>query len=100
MDPSIGDLVLAPFRDIVAQGRTASGNADEAHNDGMRTAARNLVREGERALKRLEPLCRKKYEDFGAAFVNSLKDDGKDKPLPLNPATCNFLQSVYLSRVD
>lgn len=78
MDESITDLILAPFRDLVAQGRIACGNADIANNDGMRTLAQSLVREGERALKRLEPLCQKKYEDFGAVFVNVLKDDGED----------------------
>lgn len=77
MDEAIGDLVLAPFRDIVVQGRIASGNAEEVGHDGMLTAARNLVKEGERALKRLEPLCRKNYEELGAEFVNALKNDGR-----------------------
>lgn len=77
MDESIRDLILAPFRDIVAQGRIASGHADAVSNDDMRTVAQNLMKEGERAIKRLEPLCRKKYEDFGVTFVNALKDDGK-----------------------
>lgn len=76
MDEAIGDLVLAPFRDIAAQGRIASGKADEAGHDGMRTAAQRLMKEGERALRRIEPLCRKKYDDFGATFVAALKDDG------------------------
>lgn len=78
MDESIRDLILAPFRDLVAQGRIACGNADVANNDDMRTMAQSLVREGERALKRLEPLCQKKYSDFGAVFMNALKDDGKN----------------------
>lgn len=78
MDEAIGDLALAPFRDIVAQGRIARGNAEEASNDGMCIAAQSLVKEGERALKRLEPLCRKKYEDFGDVFAFALKDDGRN----------------------
>lgn len=78
MDESIRDLIVAPFRDLVAQGRIAGANADNANKDDMRTMAQSLVKEGERALKRLEPLCQKKCEEFGAVFVNAVKDDGEN----------------------
>lgn len=83
MDEAIGDLVLAPFRDIASQGHVALRNAEEGRNDGMIKAAQSLVKEGDRALKRIESLCLKKYEEFGSAFVNALKDDGTVVSLPL-----------------
>lgn len=94
MDESIRDLILAPFRDLVAQGRVAGANADKANKVDMRTMAQSLVKEGERALRRLESLCQKKYEDFGAVFVNALKDDGEPR--------CNIslAQSSILARTD
>lgn len=76
MDDAIGDLVLAPFRDIVSQGKAAVENAVHGEDDGMLKAAQSLVKEGERALKRIEPLCRRKLEEYGPLFVNALKDDG------------------------
>lgn len=78
MVEAIEDLVLAPFRDIVTQATTALHNA-ETGGDTMRAAARALLREGERALRRIEPLCRRKGEEFGVAFVDILKDDGECK---------------------
>lgn len=86
MDEAVEDLVLAPFREIVAQGTAALSNADEAGGRGgekeskLRAAAQGLMREGERALRRLEPLCWRRGEEFGGAFVDALKDDGE---LPL-----------------
>lgn len=75
MDEAVEDLVLAPFREIVAQGTAALRNAGD--NEGMRSAAHGLLREGERALRRLEPLCRRTGQEFGGLFVDALKDDGK-----------------------
>ncbi|KAF3767705.1 hypothetical protein M406DRAFT_69825 [Cryphonectria parasitica EP155] len=75
MDETVNDLVLAPFRDIVEQGNIAVGNASDGGNEAMLKAAQSLVKEGERALKRIEPLCRRKCEEFGFVFVNALKDD-------------------------
>lgn len=77
------ELVLAPFRDIVSQGRVAIGNAGGDRNNGMLQAAQSLVKEGERALKRIEPLCLKYYEEFGSIFLEALKGDGKSSWTPL-----------------
>lgn len=83
MDEAIEDLVLAPFRDIVAQATAALHNAggDDEDSGTMREAAHALLREGERALRRIEPLCWRKVEEFGLAFVDGLKDDGEYKRL-------------------
>lgn len=76
MDGTISDLVLAPFKDIVAQGNTAINNAVDSGDDDMLRAAQVLVREGERALKKIEPVCQQSYEEYGPNFVNALMDDG------------------------
>jgi hypothetical protein len=69
------ELVIVPFREIVEKGRQAVENAgDQAPI--MAKAAQALVKEGERGLKRIEPLCRKHAEDYGIAFVAALKDNG------------------------
>ncbi|ODA76358.1 hypothetical protein RJ55_08204 [Drechmeria coniospora] len=53
----VSELVLAPFRDIVDKAGRAAENA--AGEQPMLRAAQNLIKEGDRALHRLEPLCRK-----------------------------------------
>ncbi|KAF4963662.1 hypothetical protein FZEAL_10924, partial [Fusarium zealandicum] len=69
----VADLVVTPFRDIVDKGRTAVANAD--HDERMLKAAQNLVKEGERALKKIEPLCRKHLDEYGSNFLDALKDN-------------------------
>lgn len=81
MDEAIGDLILAPFRDIVAQGKFAIVNAAEGGDDEMLKAAQSLVKEGERALKKIEPLCQRKFEEHGPSFVDAVKDDSMYIPL-------------------
>lgn len=76
MEEAVGVLVLAPFRDIISQGNLAIENAVEGRNDGMIKAAQSLVKEGERALKKIEPLCLKNYDEYGSVFVSALKDNG------------------------
>lgn len=76
MEEAVGLLVLAPFRDIVSRGNDAIGNGEAGCHDGLVKAAQSLVKEGERALKRIEPLCLIKYEEYGSRFVDALKDDG------------------------
>ncbi|KAL7789060.1 hypothetical protein V8C37DRAFT_418182 [Trichoderma ceciliae] len=68
----VADLVITPFRDIVEKGRTAVQNAGE--RQPMLKAAQTLAKEGERALKRIEPLCKKHFDDYGPNFVAALRD--------------------------
>lgn len=75
----VDELVITPFREIVEKGKLAIGNAGDGQPI-MAKAAQMLIKEGERGLKRIEPLCRKQFEDYGVAFVAALKDNGK----------CNF----------
>jgi hypothetical protein len=71
----IADLVLTPFRDIVEKGRTAVQNAGDTQP--MLKASQALLKEGERALKRIEPLCKKHFDDYGPNFVAALRDNGE-----------------------
>jgi hypothetical protein len=76
MEEAVGDLVLTPFRDIVTQANVAISNAKDGGDEQMLKAAQSLIKEGERALKRIEPLCRKHFDESGSHFVNAIKDNG------------------------
>ncbi|RFU77847.1 hypothetical protein TARUN_4380 [Trichoderma arundinaceum] len=69
----VTDLVITPFRDIVEKGRTAIQNAGETQP--MLKASQALLKEGERALKRIEPLCKKHFDDYGPNFIAALRDN-------------------------
>ncbi|KAH7017360.1 hypothetical protein EDB80DRAFT_282552 [Ilyonectria destructans] len=69
----VNDLVVTPFRDMVEKGRAAVENAGD--DKPMLKAAQALVKEGERALKRIEPLCRKHLDEYGSNFVDALKEN-------------------------
>ncbi|KAL7806524.1 hypothetical protein V8C44DRAFT_198832 [Trichoderma aethiopicum] len=69
----IVDLILTPFKDIVDKGRTAVQNAGDTQP--MLKASQALLKEGERALKKIEPLCKKHFDDFGPNFVEAVKDN-------------------------
>ncbi|KAI5866771.1 hypothetical protein GGS23DRAFT_593507 [Durotheca rogersii] len=78
MADEVERLATAPFREIIEKGRTAIENAphaDEETSPLMVKVAQSLVREGERALKRIEPLCTKNYEDYGVNFVDAMKEN-------------------------
>ncbi|OTB03732.1 hypothetical protein M426DRAFT_12237 [Hypoxylon sp. CI-4A] len=78
MADEVERLAIAPFREIVEKGNVAIGNApnaDEETTPLMLKAAQNLAREGERALKRIEPLCTKNFEEYGLNFVDAIKEN-------------------------
>ncbi|KAI2469885.1 hypothetical protein F4781DRAFT_203562 [Annulohypoxylon bovei var. microspora] len=78
MADEVERLAIAPFREIVDKGNVAIGNApnaDEETSPLMLKAAQNLLREGERALKRIEPLCTKNLEEYGVNFVDAIKEN-------------------------
>lgn len=83
----VEDLVVTPFRDIVEKGKTAIGNAGD--NEPMIKAATALVKEGERALRRIEPLCKKHVDDYGSNFIISIKENGM-LPTRSTQIRCNF----------
>ncbi|KAK0643545.1 hypothetical protein B0T16DRAFT_184666 [Cercophora newfieldiana] len=75
MDADVQDLVLSSFQDVVAKGRTALENATSASAPRMQKAAQGLVSNGERALKKIEPLCKRQVEEYGGSFVDALKEN-------------------------
>lgn len=80
MADEVERLVVAAFKEIVEKANVAIQNAKGADEDvsaPMLKAAQNLSKEGERALKRIEPLCRKNYDDYGHNFVDAVKEHGK-----------------------
>ncbi|KAK3352973.1 hypothetical protein B0T25DRAFT_453373 [Lasiosphaeria hispida] len=75
MDDDVQNLVLAPFRDVVEKGKTAVDNAKDAGLQPMQKAAQNLVNNAERALKKIEPVCRRQLEEYGPSFIDALKEN-------------------------
>jgi hypothetical protein len=71
----VHDLVLTPFMEIMEKGKTAVENAGESQP--MLKASQQLLREGQRAVKKIEPLCKKQMEVYGANFVDALKGNGE-----------------------
>ncbi|KAI3322152.1 hypothetical protein HD806DRAFT_139301 [Xylariaceae sp. AK1471] len=82
MLPTMADeverLVLVPFREIVAKGKTAIENVESAGDQApapMLKAAQNLVKEGEKALKKIEPVSTATYEEYGSNFIDAIKEN-------------------------
>lgn len=82
MNKTVDDLVLAPFRDIVAHGEAAINNAEDSGDGEMLRAAQTLVKEGERALKKIELVCRNSHDEYGPNFVDALMDNGISRLSP------------------
>ncbi|KAI0203780.1 hypothetical protein F4808DRAFT_476175 [Astrocystis sublimbata] len=71
-------LVLSQFREIVEKGKVALDNVDSAGENApepMRKAAQNLIKEGERALKKIEPVSTATHEEYGSNFINAVKEN-------------------------
>ncbi|KAI3396050.1 hypothetical protein diail_546 [Diaporthe ilicicola] len=72
------ELILSPFHEVVDRGNEAVTNAESAADDDaelsrlMVKAGVAVVREGERALKRLQPLWDGQVEKYGDSFKESL----------------------------
>lgn len=82
MADDIEYLILAPFRDIIEKGNVTVQNADQAEGfraNQMKKAGTSLLKEGKRAIKRLNCLCQKHLEEAGQCFVEFVKDEGKLK---------------------
>ncbi|OIW31677.1 hypothetical protein CONLIGDRAFT_235012 [Coniochaeta ligniaria NRRL 30616] len=78
MDEDVQNLVLAPFQEVAEKGKTALENATDAglsKSDDMLKAAQSLAKDGERALKKLEPLCKKLWDEYSTNFVVALKEN-------------------------
>jgi hypothetical protein len=82
MAVDIEELIIEPFRELVERGREAIANAEAAENEDAELSkqvlrsAQSLVREGERALKRLQPLWAAQVERHGEAFKDAFRVNG------------------------
>jgi hypothetical protein len=82
------DLLIRPLRDVVAVGHTALSNATTQaphqtpgpadHVDPMSRAAQALVREGERALHKVQLVWRDQVNKYGDGFREMMVQQGKD----------------------
>ncbi len=86
------DLLIRPFRDVVAVGNTALANASasaSSHADLMSRAAHALVREGERALNKVQLIWQDRITKHGNGFSEMMVQQGKEAPetsaLPRSP---------------
>ncbi len=79
------ELIIRPFRDVVARGSDAVANAETAGradgqgselSDRVAKAGRAVMREGERALARLQPVWDAQVEKYGDAFKDALMQQG------------------------
>ena len=85
MAVEIEELILAPFREVVDRGKDAVTNAEAAVEDDtddetakrMAKAGKAIVREGERALKRLQPLWDGQVEKYGDMFKTAMSKNGE-----------------------
>ncbi|KXJ96251.1 hypothetical protein Micbo1qcDRAFT_218143 [Microdochium bolleyi] len=74
-------LVNQPFRELVERGQEAITNAQDAADEDpdvaklMTKAATGLVKEGERALGRLQPLWEQQSQKYGDAFSDAIRDN-------------------------
>lgn len=88
MTVDIDILLLGPFRDVVARAKEAVTNANDADDHAvdpelcklMLKASQTVLKEGERALKRIKPLWDGQVEKYGDAFVQSLGQNGRSYP--------------------
>ncbi|KAB5536004.1 hypothetical protein GE09DRAFT_971710 [Coniochaeta sp. 2T2.1] len=105
MDDDVQNLVLAPFQEVAERGKIALENATAAgltKSDDMFKAAHGLARDGERALKKLEPLCRKQWEEYSTSFVVALKENDEiaDFRTELNDLLWDFDSFVEVDDFD
>lgn len=86
MAVDIEELIIAPIREVVDRGKEAVANAESADDRDddaddtakrMAKAGKALVREGERALKRLQPLWDDQVKKYGDAFRTAMDKNGE-----------------------
>jgi hypothetical protein len=77
------EIIIQPFREVVERGRDAVSNVEAGGEDldpelldRMAKAGRAVLREGERALKRLQPIWDSQVEKYGDAFTSSILQQG------------------------
>lgn len=91
MAVDVEELIIGPFKEVVERGHEALANATDAQDEApdvaaqLSKAAQAVVREGERALKRLQPLWDAHVERHGDVFKDAVAANGERAPLALQP---------------
>ncbi|OHE99506.1 hypothetical protein CORC01_05306 [Colletotrichum orchidophilum] len=81
MAVDVEELILYPFREVVERGEESAKNAHEAHEEEpelareMAKSASAITKEGQRALKRLQPLWDSQIEKHGDNFKDTIADN-------------------------
>lgn len=77
------DIVIRPFREVVEKGGEAVTNAEDAADNEPEASAwlyqsgQSLVKEGERAIKRLRPLMKDRTPEFYSAVKDLLAQNSE-----------------------
>ena len=76
------DLIIQPFQELVERANDAIKNAEEGsgadpeRSKQMLKAAQNVVKEGDRALQKIQPLWLGQVEKHGDAFREAISENG------------------------
>ncbi|KAG7129006.1 hypothetical protein HYQ45_011655 [Verticillium longisporum] len=108
MAVDVEELIITPFKEVVERGQDAVTNAQAAEDDDpqmatqMARAARALVKEGDRALKRLQPIWDAHVDKFGDAFKDAIRDsdDIAEKRRVLEDLLYDFEDYIELDSFD
>jgi hypothetical protein len=79
------DLLIQPFKDVVALAATAAANATASTSDSVKAeqmlqSAKSLAREGDRALRKVQTLWETQVATHGDAFRERILKQGKMSP--------------------
>ncbi|KAI1876770.1 uncharacterized protein JN550_000842 [Neoarthrinium moseri] len=81
MAVEVEDLIIQPFRELIERGNEAIANAETAQDvdpalcQAMLKAGRAVIREGERALQRVQPLILGRLEKHGDALREAIRQN-------------------------
>ncbi|EXF83742.1 hypothetical protein CFIO01_01469 [Colletotrichum fioriniae PJ7] len=108
MAVDVEELILAPFREVVERGEESAKNAHDAQDDDPETSremaksASIIAKEGQRALKRLQPLWNSQFEKHGDVFKDTIaeNDDLAEKRRALEELLYDFEDFIELDTFD
>ncbi|KZL85968.1 sh3 domain-containing protein [Colletotrichum incanum] len=108
MAVDVEELIILPFHEVVERGKEAITNAEEAQNEDPELAkqmmkfATIITKEGERALKRLQPLWDNQVEKHGDMFKEIIadNDDIAEKRRVLEEILYDFEDFIELDTFD
>lgn len=77
----VEELFIQPFKEIVERGQQTIEYADDDDDPDrsvrLAKAGQNVLKEGERALRRIQPLWNKQVAEHGDAFREAIRKNGR-----------------------